>query len=71
MGISGGGDLLFSLKTVAFAHLLAIACSRAEENGRSVPRIDIDGNWLLYKFCSKGRLSPPNILVQCDEGRNE
>jgi len=57
MGISGGGDLLFSLKTVTFAHLMAIASSRAEQNGRSVPRIDIDGNWLLHRFCSKGRFA--------------
>ena len=62
MGITGGGDMLFRLKSVALAQLFAIASSRAEKNGRSVPKVDIDANWLLHMF-SKGR-SSIGIIVE-------
>jgi len=53
MGVSGGGDLLYSLKNLVLAHLVSIATSRAAVAGRFVPRIDIDANWLIRKYCSK------------------
>ena len=53
MGVSGGGDLLFSLKNLDLAQLVSIAISRAAVKGRSVPRIDIDANWLIRKYFSK------------------
>lgn len=54
MGVSGGGDLLYSLKNLHLAQIVSIATSRAAVNGRTVPRIDIDANWLIRKY-SKDR----------------
>ena len=53
MGVSGGGDLLYSLKNLGLAHLVSIATSRATVVGRTVPTIDIDANWLIRKHFSK------------------
>ena len=53
MGVSGGGDLLYSLKNLDLAQLVSIGISRAAARGRTVPRIDIDANWLIRKYFSK------------------
>jgi hypothetical protein len=54
MGVSGGGDLLYSLKNLGLAHLVSIATtSRAAVVGRTIPTIDIDANWLIRKYFSK------------------
>ena len=51
--MSGGSDLLYSLKNLGLAHLVSIATSRATIAGRTVPRIDVDANWLIRKYFSK------------------
>ena len=56
MGVSGGGDLLYSLKNLGLAHLVSIATSRAAVVGRTIPTIDIDANWLIRKYFMKSLL---------------
>ena len=62
MGVSGGGDLLYSLKNLDLAQLVSIATSRAAVNGRTVPRIDIDANWLIRKYSKDGSILIGSII---------
>jgi len=64
MGVSGGGDLLYSLKNLRLAHLVTIATSRAIAAGRTVPRIDIDANWLIRKYFSKNGVVQFGSIVE-------